>query len=289
METILWSSSKTVVISPDHPFVMIGERINPSGRKKLGAEMAAGDFLRVRRDAAWQAAAGAQILDVNAGYPLGDESAMLVTAIHTATEVTGVPLCIDSSVVEALEAALAAYPGKALVNSVTGEDERLELILPLVKRYGAAVIGMANDETGIPNDPAYRLGVARKIIERAQDHGIPPADVIIDPLCMTVAADPEAARVTFATMRLIRDELGVNMVCGASNVSFGLPDRAAINAAFLSGAMLCGLTCAITDPTNSVIRQAVRASDLLLGRDEYGLGWIARFRERQASLTGNIA
>ncbi|MGH7461455.1 MAG: dihydropteroate synthase, partial [Longimicrobiales bacterium] len=191
------------------------------------------------------------------------------------------PLCLDSSVVEALEAALSVYEGKALVNSVTGEEERLEHILPLIKKHGAAVIGMANDETSISNDPHERLTVARKIVQRARDHGIPADDVIIDPLCLTVAADPQAAQITVAAMRLIRDELGVNLSCGASNVSFGLPERSAINAAFLSIAMAGGLTCAITDPTNPVIRQAVLASDVLFGHDEYATAWIAQYREKQ--------
>lgn len=279
METVLHSKSKTVVISPEQPFVMIGERINPSGRKKLGAEMAAGDYSRVRRDAEIQVAAGAHVLDVNAGYPLGDEAAMLVEAIHVVSAVTDVPLCIDSSLVEALELALAAYQGKALVNSVTCEDERLERILPLVKKYGAAVIGMANDETSISNDPVERLAVARRLVQRASDFGIPAEDVVIDPLCLTVAADTQAALITFTSMRLIRDELGVNMVCGASNVSFGLPERSAINAAFLSVAMACGLTCAITDATNAVIKQAVLASDVLYGKDEYAAHWIAHYRQ----------
>jgi 5-methyltetrahydrofolate--homocysteine methyltransferase len=265
---------------------MIGERINPSGRKKLGVEMASGDYSRVRRDAHLQVAAGAHMLDVNAGYPLGDEISMLVEAIENVAAVTDVPICIDSSVIEALEAALSAYEGKALVNSVTGEDERLDVILPLVKHHGAAIIGMANDDIGISSDPHERLAVARKIVNRAEAFGIPAADVIIDPLCMTVAADPEAALNTFATMRLIRDELGVNMVCGASNISFGLPDRTAINAAFLSAAMLNGLTCAITDPTNPTIRQAVLATDVLLGRDAYAVNWIADFRHRQSRAEG---
>jgi len=284
MDTALFCNSRTVIIGPEQPFVMIGERINPSGRKKLGAEMAAGDYSRVRRDAEQQVAAGAHMLDVNAGYPMGDEPAMLCTAIRTVMEVTDVPLCIDSSVVEAIEAALSVYPGKALVNSVTGEDERLECLLPLIKKHGAAVIGMANDETGISNDPAVRLAVARKILQRAQDHGIPPENVIIDPLCLTVAADTQAAQVTFATMRLIRDELGVNMCCGASNVSFGLPDRSAVNAAFLSIAMACGLTCAITDPTNPIIRQTVLANNVLFGHDEYAAAWIADYRQRQQAI-----
>jgi 5-methyltetrahydrofolate--homocysteine methyltransferase len=283
METTLHSQSRTVIIGPGRPFVMIGERINPSGRKKLGAEMAAGDFSRVRRDARAQVAAGAHMLDVNAGVPIADEAALLVEAVRTVGEVSDVPLCLDSSVVEALAAGLAAYPGKALVNSVTGEDERLEAILPLVKKHGAAVIGMANDETGISNEPEYRLGVARKILGRARDHGIPGEDVLIDPLALTVAADPEAVQVTLRTMRLIRDELGLNMVCGASNISFGLPERSPLNGAFLSMGMLCGLTCAITDPTNAAIRQAVLASDVLLGHDAYAAAWIADYRSQRAS------
>lgn len=281
METTLHSKTKTIVIGAGRPFVMIGERINPSGRKKLGAEMAAGDFARVRRDAEAQAAAGAHMLDVNAGVPLADEAQLMVTAIQTIQQVSDIPLCLDSSVMEALEAGLSAYEGKALVNSVTGEDERLERLLPLIKKHGAAVIGMANDETGISNDPDYRLGVARKIVQRAQDHGIPPADVIIDPLTLTVAADPEAPSITLRTMRLIRDELGVNMVCGASNVSFGLPERSPINAAYLALAMGNGLTCAITDPTNIVLKQAILAADVLLGHDQYASTWIADFRARQ--------
>jgi 5-methyltetrahydrofolate--homocysteine methyltransferase len=281
MNTELHSKTKTVTIGPGRPFVMIGERINPSGRKKLGAEMAAGDFERVRRDARAQAMAGAHMLDVNAGVPIADEAQLLVAAIRAVAEVTDLPLCIDSSVIEALGAGLAAYEGKALVNSVTGEDERLEIVLPLVKQHGAAVIGMANDETGISNDPEYRLSVARKILHRAQDHGIAPEDVIIDPLALTVAADPDAVQNTLQTMRLIRNELGLNMVCGASNISFGLPERSPLNAAYLSMGMLCGLTCAITDPTNSTIRQAVLASDVLLGHDSYAAGWIADYRARQ--------
>jgi len=283
METTLHSKSKSITIGHGLPFVMIGERINPSGRKKLGAEMAAGDFSRVRRDAASQVAAGAHMLDVNAGVPIADEAALLVSAIQAVGAVADVPLCLDSSVVEALAAGLAAYDGKALVNSVTGEDERLEQVLPLVKQYGAAVIGMANDETGISSEPEYRLGVARKILQRAQDHGIPPEDVLIDPLALTIAADPEAVQVTLRTMRLIRDELGLNMICGASNTPFGLPERAPLNAAYLSMAMVCGLTAAITDPTNAVIRQAVLSSDVLLGHDAYAVAWIADYRSRLKS------
>lgn len=283
METTLQSKTKTVIVSPNHPFVMIGERINPSGRKKLGMEMAAGDLRRVRRDAEIQTAAGAQMLDVNAGVPIADEAELLVRAIQTVQEVTDAPLSIDSSVVEALEAALAVYEGKPLVNSVTGEDERLEKILPLVKKYDAAVIGMANDETGISMDPESRVSIAEKIVHRAQDYGIPPENVIIDPLALTVAADPTAARVTLQTMRMIRDSLGVNMICGAGNISFGLPERAPLTAAFLSIAMSHGLTCAITDATNETIRQAVRASDVLLAHDEYAVNWISEFRTKKQS------
>ncbi len=280
METTLSSSTKTVVIGPSQPFVMIGERINPTGRRKLGEEMAAGDFSRVRRDAESQTAAGAQVLDVNAGVPTANETELLVRAIQTVCEATDAPVCIDSSMMDALEAALAAYQGKALVNSVTGEDERLDRVLPLVKKNGAVVIGMANDETGISMDPEVRLSIAEKIVRRAQAYGIPAEDVIIDPLAMTVAADPQAANVALATMRMIREHLGVNMVCGAGNVSFGLPERPPLTAAFLAMAMTCGLTCAITDATNDTIRQIVRASDVLLGHDEYATNWIAQFRAK---------
>ncbi len=282
METILQSKTKTVIISPSHPFVMIGEKINPSGRKKLGAEMAAGDFSRVKRDALTQVQAGAQMLDVNAGFPMGDEPTMLVKAIQVVQAVTDVPLSIDSSVVEALEAALAVYEGKPLVNSVTGEDERLELILPLVKKYNAAVIGMANDETSISMDPEVRLSIAEKIVRRAADYGIKAEDIIIDPLALTIAADSTAVKITLQTMRLIHEHLGVNMSCGAGNISFGLPDRAPLTASFLAMAMPHGLTCAITDATDATIRAAVKASDVLLGHDEYAASWIAEFRKQKA-------
>lgn len=283
METTLQSKTKTVTIGPDQLFVMIGERINPTGRKKLGEEMAAGDFSRVQRDAETQVTAGAQMLDVNAGVPIADEPTLLVSAIHAISQVADAPLCLDSSVVAALEAGLSAYQGKALVNSVTGEDERLELVLPLVKKHGAAVIGMCNDETGISMEPEYRLGVARKILERAQDHGIPPEDVIFDPLALTIAADPQAVKVTLETMRLIRAELGSNMVCGAGNTSFGLPERPYLTAAFIAMAQVCGLTAAITDATHPVINAMVRASDVMLGHDEYAANWIAAFRKQKVT------
>ena len=283
METVLESASRTVTIGPEHPFVMIGERINPTGRKVLAAEMREGRMEMVRADALAQVAAGSQMLDVNAGVPGEDEPALLVAAVRAVGEVTDAPLCLDSSVVEALTAGLSAYDGKALVNSVTGEDDRLERILPLVAKHGAAVIGMANDETGISMVPEERLVIARKIVERAADHGIKAEDIVIDPLAMTVGADPQAGRITLETMRLIRDELGVNMSCGASNVSFGLPSRPQLNAAFLPMAMLVGLTSAITNPLTFEVRKAVQAGDLLLGNDEYAASWIAAFRaERQA-------
>ena len=284
MDTVLSSRVREVVISIERPFVVIGERINPTGRKVLAAEMTQGRMDRVKADAAAQAAAGAHMLDVNAGLPMVDETELLVAAIKTVMEVTDVPICIDSSVVEALEAALAAYEGKALVNSVTGEEGRLERILPLVRKHGAAVIGMANDETGISMIPEERLAIARRIVERAADHGISQADVVIDPIAMTVAAEPQAALVTLETMRLIRDELGNNMTCGASNVSFGLPDRGILNAAFLPLAMSAGLTCAITNPLIPEIRKAVLAGDLLLGRDDYAMRWIGDYRAAQARI-----
>ena len=281
MQTILRSRSREVVISGDRPFVMIGERINPTGRKVLAAEMKAGVMDRVRSDAIAQVEAGAQMLDVNAGVPLVDEPALLVATIKAVGEVTDVPICIDSSVIEALEAALAAYEGKALVNSVTAEDERMDRILPVVKKHGAAVIGMSNDETGITMVPQERVEIARRIIERAKYYGIPAEDVIIDPIAMTVAADPQAGLVTLETMRLIREQLGNNMICGASNVSFGLPDRHILNAAFFPVAMHAGLTCAITNPLVPEVRKAVQASDLLLGHDEYAMNWISAFRAEQ--------
>ena len=282
METVLSSRSREVVVSIDRPFVIIGERINPTGRKVLAAEMKEGRMDRVRADALAQVAAGAHMLDVNAGIPQLDEAELLVAAIKAVSGVCDAPICIDSSIIEALEAGLAAYEGKALVNSVTAEEERMERILPLVKKHGAAVIGMANDETGISMVPEERLALARRIIERAADYGIPQEDVIIDPIAMTVAADPTCGVITLETMRLIRDRLGNNMTCGASNVSFGLPDRATVNAAFLPLAMHAGLTCAITNPLVPEVRRAVLAGDLLLGHDEYAMRWIASFRAEVA-------
>ena len=272
METTLASASKEIRIGPDHPFVMIGERINPTGRKALAAEIAEGNYDRVRADALAQVAAGAQMLDVNAGIPMIDEAAVLAELVRLVQSVVDVPLAIDSSVVAALEAGLAAYDGKALVNSVTGEEERLEAVLPLVKRYGAAVIGISNDERGISHDPDTRVAVARKIVERAQDHGIPREDVIIDPLAMPVGAAPEAGMAFLQITRRIAEELKVNTTCGASNVSFGLPGRAALSATFVSMGIGAGLASAILNPLKTEMTTAIQAANLLMGRDEHPRG-----------------
>jgi 5-methyltetrahydrofolate--homocysteine methyltransferase len=281
MDTVLSSRSATVTIGAGQPFCVIGERINPTGRKRFAEELRGGDLSTVALDARAQVEAGADMLDVNAGIPLVDEAELLVSMLREAQAAVDVPLVIDSSVIEALEAGLDAYEGKPLVNSVTGEDERLEEILPLVARHGAAVIGLANDETGIPETPQQRLEIATKIVRACGDHGIGPEDVVIDPLAMTVGADTDAVTTTLETIRLIRDELGVNMCLGASNVSFGLPQRHVLNAAFLPMAMTAGLTSAIMN-TAPVCVDSVRASDLLLGHDPWGARWIAEHRRRQA-------
>ncbi len=282
MDTVLRSRSKTVTIGSDQPFCIIGERINPTGRKAFAEELRAGDLSRVEVDALAQVAAGADMLDVNAGIPLVDEAELLAQMLRRVQDTVEVPICIDSSVIEALEAGLAVYEGRALVNSVTAEDDRLEAVLPLVAKYDAAVIGLTNDETGIPETAEERLRHARKIVSVAQDYGIKPQDVVIDPLAMPVGADTELAMATFAAMRLIRDELGVNMCVGASNVSFGLPDRHTLNAAFLPIAMAAGLTAAIMSTADVCVRSA-RAADLLLGRDAWGANWIAAHRARLAA------
>jgi 5-methyltetrahydrofolate--homocysteine methyltransferase len=281
MDTVLRSRSRTVTIGAEQPFCIIGERINPTGRKVFAEQLRGGDLSRVAVDAAEQVEAGADMLDVNAGIPLVDEAELLKDMLRLAQDTVDAPLCIDSSVVEALEAGLSVYEGRALVNSVTAEDDRLEEILPLVARHDAAVIALANDETGIPETPEQRLTLARKIVSAAGDYGIAPEDIVIDPLAMTVGADTEAVTTTLRTIRLIRDELGVNMCLGASNVSFGLPQRHALNAAFLPMAMAAGLTSAIMS-TAPVCVQSVRAADLLLGHDAWGASWIAAHRARQA-------
>ncbi|MFQ5575527.1 MAG: dihydropteroate synthase [Anaerolineae bacterium] len=279
MQTELHSKTKTVLIGPNRPFTIIGERINPTGRKLLAAEMAAGDFSRVERDAIAQVAAGARILDVNAGIPLADEPAILARAIQLVQSVADIPISIDSSVVAALERGLSVCEGKPLVNSVTGEEERLESVLPLVKKYGAAVIGISNDETGISEDPDVRFAVAKKIVERAMDYGIPKEDVLIDPLVMPVGAMRAAGRQVFTLLRRLQEELGVNTVCGASNVSFGLPGRPTLNAAFLAMAIASGLTAAITNPIEPELKRAIMAADVMMGHDENCLAWIAANRQ----------
>lgn len=278
METIITSATKEVRIGPDRPFVIIGERINPTGRKKLAAEMAAWDFERVRADALAQVEAGARILDVNAGIPLADEPAILAEAIRIVQSIVDVPLSIDSSVIAALEAGLAAYQGKPLVNSVTGEEERLQAVLPLVKEYNAAVIGITNDETGISEDANERFAIAKKIVERAESYGIPREDVIIDPLAMPVGAVQYAGRTLFSIVRRVREELGINTICGASNISFGLPERGTLNATFLAMAISAGMTCAITNPLEEDIRKTVLAADVLMGFDENCEAWLSAQR-----------
>jgi 5-methyltetrahydrofolate--homocysteine methyltransferase len=282
MDTVLRSRSNEVTIGSGRPFCVIGERINPTGRKIFAEELRGGDLSTVTVDALAQAEAGADMLDVNAGIPLVDEPELLKEMLRTVQDAVDLPICIDSSVVEALEAGLSVYEGRALVNSVTAEDDRLEVILPLVARHGAAVIGLANDETGIPQTAAERLTHARKIVSVAGDYGIAPEDVIIDPLAMTVGADTEAVTTTLETISLIRDELGVNMCLGASNVSFGLPRRHTLNGAFLPMAMAAGLTSAIMS-TAEICVQSVRAADLLLGHDPWGANWIAAHRARVAA------
>ena len=282
MDTVLESRSSTVTIGPEQPFCIIGERINPTGRKVFSEELRAGDLSRIRVDVEQQVAGGAMMLDINTGVPLADEADLLGRAVKLVQELTDLPICIDSSVIEALEAGLAAYEGKALVNSVTGEDERLESILPLVKRHGAAVIALPNEEDEIPDEPAKRLEITRKIVDVATgEYGIPVEDIVIDPLAMPIGADTTLVVKTLETISLIRDEFGLNMTLGASNVSFGMPDRAAIGAAFLPMAMRAGLTSAVMDVRTPQLVQAVKAADLLLGNDEWGANWIAAHRARQ--------
>ena len=275
-ETLLSSSAREVVIGFRRPFVVIGERINPTGRKALAAEMAAGNFDTVVADAVAQVEAGAQMLDVNAGIPLADEPGILAHTVELVQSIVDVPLSIDSSIVEALEAGLSVYRGKALVNSVTGEDEQMERVLPLVARHGAAVVAITNDETGISEDPDVRFEVARKIVSRAEDHGIPREDVVVDPLVMPIGAMGTAGRQVFRLLGRLRDELGVNTTCGASNVSFGLPNRTGLNAAFLPMAIASGLTSAITSPLHGEMLQAIKAADVMMGNDPHCAAWIAR-------------
>ncbi len=281
-DTVVSSATKEVVIGFDRPFVIIGERINPTGRKILAAEMAAGDFSRVEADARAQIEAGAHMLDVNAGIPLADEPAILAKAVQLVQSITDAPLSIDSSIVAALEAGLRVYQGKALVNSVTGEEERLEAVLPLVKKYGAAVIAISNDETGISEDPDVRFAVAKKIVERAMDHGIPAGDVVVDPLVMPIGAINTAGVQVLRLVHRLRTELKVNTSCGASNVSFGLPNRDGINSAFLTMAIGAGMTSAIANPLHADVVRACLGADVMMGHDPDCARWIRKYREAPA-------
>jgi len=284
-DTVISSASREVVIGFDRPFVVIGERINPTGRKLLAEEMKSGDFSRVEADAMAQVAAGAQVLDVNAGIPLADEPALLARAVKLVQSLTDVPLSIDSSVLEALESGLEAYQGKALLNSVTGEEERLERVLPLVKKHGAAVVAICNDDTGISTDIDVRFEVAKKIVQRAADYGIPACDVVVDPLVMPVGAMAGAGVQVFKLIRRLREELKVNTTCGASNVSFGLPNRHGLNPTFLAMAIGAGMTSAITNPLEAPLMQAVRGADVLMDHDPQCGNWISAYREPSAAGT----
>ncbi len=281
-ETILSSPGGEVRIGFERPFVIIGERINPSGRKILAEEMTRGDYSRVQADALAQVEAGAHMLDVNAGVPLADEPKMLAEIVALVQSITDVPLSIDSSIVAALESGLGAYQGKALVNSVTGEEERLESVLPLVKRHGAAVVAISNDETGISEDPDVRFAVAKKIVERAADHGIPREDVVVDPLVMPIGAINSAGKQVLRLVRRLRAELKVNTTCGASNISFGLPNRDGVNAAFLTMAIGAGMTSAITNPLHPEVLQAALAADVMMGHDPDCANWLRKYRQPPA-------
>jgi len=277
--TVVSSATREVAIGFDQPFCVIGERINPTGRKKLAAEMAAGDFSTVERDALAQVAAGAHMLDVNAGIPLADEPQILADTIRLVQSITDVPLSIDSSIVAALEAGLAAYVGRPLLNSVTGEEERLEAVLPLVRKYDCAVVAISNDETGISEDPDVRFAVAKKIVERAADYGIKPQDIVVDPLVMPVGAINSAGQQVFRLVRRLREELKVNTTCGASNISFGLPNRRGLNMAFLAMAAGAGMTSAIMNPLHEEDMLAIRGADVMNGRDPDCRRWIRKYRE----------
>jgi 5-methyltetrahydrofolate--homocysteine methyltransferase len=283
MHTVLSSATKKVVIGSDQPFCLIGERINPTGRRLFQDQLRAGDLSAIERDVAAQVAGGATVLDINMGVPLTDEPLLLKKAVKLVQSLTDLPLCIDSSVVEAIEAGLSVYEGRALVNSITAEDDRMAEILPMVKHYGAAVIALPNDHDEIPMQAGKRLDLTRKILDTAVDtYGLSLEDIVIDPLAMPIGADPTIVRTAYETIARIREEFGVNMTLGASNVSFGMPGRATINATFLPMAMAVGLTSAIMDARTPQIVAAVKAADLLLGNDEWGASWIAAHRARQA-------
>ncbi len=289
MKTVLSSAKKTVVISPDDPFVVIGERINPTNRKKLAEELKRFDYTRVKADAIAQVQAGAQVVDVNCGVPGADEPALLKGAVEILQATIDAPLSLDSSVVEALEAALPAYNGKALINSVTGDDKLLDRLLPVVKKYDARVIGITHDESGISNDPKVRFAVAQKIVRRAEEHGIPKENVVIDPICMPIGANTKLGAVTLDTIRMVHQELGVNVSIGAGNVGFGLPDRPTQTASIILLGMARGLTAAIANPLEHEIYRAVLAGDLMLGKDGFGMKWMGYYRKREAELKAAAA
>jgi 5-methyltetrahydrofolate--homocysteine methyltransferase len=283
MQTKVSSASKEFIIGHDSPFCIIGERINPTGRKLFQERLRNGDMSTIEKDVADQVAGGADMLDVNMGVPLMDEPELLAKTVRLVQSLTDLPLCIDSSVVEALDAGLAAYQGKALVNSTTGEDDRLDVILPLVKKYGAAIIALPNDETGIPMTADERMPIVEKIVRRVEKEGIPLEDLLIDPLAMPVGAEPESVKQTLETIYRVKEKYGLNSSIGASNVSFGLPNRHALNAAFMPQAMAMGLTSAIMDSRTHEIVQSVRAADLLLAKDAWGANWISKFREAKSA------
>ncbi len=280
METLLTSIGKKVVIGHDRPLAVIGERINPTGRNKLAKALERGNLRMVQEEAAKQVEEGAHVLDVNVGVSGIDEPRLLREAVQAVGEVTDVPLCIDSAVPKALEAGLEVYEGKALVNSVNGEEKKLKEVLPLVKHYGAAVVGLTMDDTGIPGEAEKRVQIAQRILEAALREGIAPEDVVIDPLAMAIATDHKGALETLKAIRLIREQLGVNQTLGASNVSFGLPERNAINGIFLALAVYQGVTCPIIDPTVWDVRRSALITDLLLGRDEYCMNFITVYRDK---------
>jgi 5-methyltetrahydrofolate--homocysteine methyltransferase len=287
LETTLRGTGAEVVIGHDRRFCLIGERINPTGRRIFQEQLRAGDLSAIGRDVIAQVEGGADVLDVNMGVPMTDEPELLATAIRMVQGLTDKPVCIDSSVVEALEAGLAAYDGRALVNSVTAEDDRMALILPLVKKYDAAIIALPNDAEEIPMEADRRLELVQHIVDVAtKEYGIALQDIVIDPLAMPIGADTSVVNTALDTMRRIRDVHGLNMTCGASNVSFGMPDRHTLGAAFLPMAMTAGLTSAIMDTRTPQIVDAVKAADLLLGHDEWGGSWIAAHRKKQAAATG---
>lgn len=276
MNTRIKSENKEIIISPDRPFVLIGEKINPTGRKKLAAALGEGNLDFVRSLVAEQVSWGADILDVNVGVPGIDEVALVKEVIKVISTITDLPICLDSANIEVLSAGLDTAPGKPLVNSVSGEKKKLEIILPLVKEHNAAVIGLTMDDNGIPKTSEERVVIAEKILEEAARIGIPSEDVIIDPLVLTVGSDSKAALITLQTIEILRRSLGVNINVGASNVSFGLPDRPIVNQAFLTLCIQAGATCAITDPVK--LGQTVKAVDLLLGRDDNSMRYLKYFR-----------